>query len=175
MRPRLTLALSLSLLLFLPALAPAKGINGPVRVSWNGAPPADTRVGGTWDARFTLLQGPGGYYPERPVHPFVVVTDSATGAVRRIAATPDGATNAFKASVPFPHAGSFVVAAAKIDPRRPNRLGTWGPVHIGPAPSIGSSGGTTNWPWIAGVLAAIGALGAALGLRRRQRPRPAGA
>ena len=38
---RLALA-PLLLLLLLPSGAAAKGMNGPVTVSWNGAPPADT-------------------------------------------------------------------------------------------------------------------------------------
>lgn len=173
---RLALVCCVAVGLLVPASAAAKGINGPVRVSWNGAPPADTPVGGTWDARFTLIQGPGGFYSDPPVvHPVVVVKDMASGAVRRIPAIRDGAGNAFRASVPFPRAGSYDISAASIDPRRPNRVGSWGPVHIGPPPGAAHGDATTTWPWILGALAGLGALGAALGLRRRQRLGPAGA
>ena len=166
------LSLPLLLLLLLPALASAKGLDGPVSVSWNGAPPADTRAGGTWHAAFTLVTGPGGYYPERPVHPVVLVT-GASGTTRHIRARSDGAPNAFRADVRFPRGGAYDVAVRGFDLREPDRIAAWGPVRIGPAPVAATpdGGDPARWPWVFGALAAVALLLA--GARARSRPRAA--
>jgi len=164
MRAKLPLPLPLLpvllLLLAPPSATAAKDLQGPVRVSWNGAPPADTPVGGTWDARFTLHQGPGGYDLARPVHPVVVVTDLESGTTRRIHAVVDGAPHAFRADVPFGRAGAYQVALAEFDPRRPRAIASWGPVRIGP-PAGTDGDDSPAWPWILGGLIAVSALGGA--------------
>ena len=168
---RLTLALFLSLALSLPALAPAKGMNGPVSVSWNGAPPADTTAGGTWHAAFTLFTGPGGYYPEQSVHPVLLITDAA-GKTRHVRALPDGDSgNAFRADVPFPRAGAYDVGVRGFDLREPYRVSAWGPVRIGPAVGAPSreDGNPSRWPWVLGGLVAAAALLAGGRLRPRTR------
>ena len=163
----------LLLLLLLPSGAAAKGMNGPVSISWNGAPPADTLAGGTWHAAFTLITGPGGYYPERAVHPVILITDAA-GVTRRIPARPDGASNAFRADVRFPKAGAYDVAVRGFDLRQPEQVSSWGPVHIGRPPGAsGSTGGDpARWPWVLGGLAAVALLlvGARARLRHRAAP-----
>lgn len=164
------LALALLLLLLLPGAAAAKGMNGPVTVSWNGAPPADTPAGGTWHALFTLIQGPGGYYPERPVHPVMLITDAA-GRTRHVRAVSDGDSgNGFRADVPFPRAGAYDVAVRGISVREPERIVAWGPVRIGPpAQTAARDGGEpSRWPWVlAGLVVLGGLLVAGLGLRPR--------
>ena len=156
----------LLLLLLLPAPQTlAKGMNGPVSVSWNGAPPADTPAGGTWHAAFTLSTGPGGYFPERAVHPVVLITD-ASGKTRHVRALPDGDLgNAFVAEVTFPRAGAYDVAVTGYDLRNPEQISSWGPVRIGPPAAASSSGGSDDparWPWILGGAAALLLLAALL-------------
>jgi hypothetical protein len=159
---RLTLALLLLLLLLLPSGAAAKGMNAPVTVSWNGAPPADTPAGGTWHAAFTLVTGPGGYFPERAVHPVLLIT-GADGHTRHVAARADGTEgNAFVADVAFPKAGAFDVAVKGFDLRAPEKISSWGPVRIGPAaaPAAATSSGDdpARWPWVLAVVVLLGGL-----------------
>jgi hypothetical protein len=157
MRP---LVVALLALLLVSTDAAAKDRNAPERVLWNSTPD-DVRAGGTWDARLSLLQGPGGFYSDK-VHPVIVVTDLAGGAERRMAMTVDVSPNTFKATVRFPHAGLYEVAVAGFDPRDPERfVDTGPPVRIEPAASraaAASSLGETSWPWVLAAGAVLSAL-----------------
>src|SRR5215213_3171550 len=127
------LAVALLALLLVPVAAAAgKGPNGPVRVIWNSTPD-DVRAGGTWDARLSLLQGPGGFDPGQR-RPVVVVTDLDSGAERRVATTVDVPPNTFKANVTFPRRGSYHVAVTDFDPRDPQRVAAGAPVDVAPGP-----------------------------------------
>jgi hypothetical protein len=108
MRP---LAVALLTLVVVAPTAAAKEQDAPVRVLWNSTP-TDLRAGDTWDARLSLLQGPGGYDPGK-ARPTILVTDLDSGAKRRVAMTVDVPPSTFKASVPFPSAGSYSVAIRK--------------------------------------------------------------
>jgi hypothetical protein len=55
MRP---LAVALLALLVAPVSAAGKEPDAPLRVLWNSTP-AGVQPGGAWDARLSLLQGPG--------------------------------------------------------------------------------------------------------------------
>jgi hypothetical protein len=66
----------LALALAVPATAAAKDPNAPVHVLWNSSP-AGTRPGGTWDARISVMQEPGGLNFGH-VRPVLVITDTAT-------------------------------------------------------------------------------------------------
>jgi hypothetical protein len=79
MRP-FAFALSLLALLIVPVTAAGKEPKAPVRVLWNSTL-GDVQAGGTWDARLSLLQGPGGFDPGR-AHPAIVVTELTSGASR---------------------------------------------------------------------------------------------
>lgn len=141
MRP-LALAAALLALLAAPVGAAGKEPNAPVRVLWNSTP-ADMQVGGTWDARLSLLQGPGGFDPGR-TRPTIVVTDLKSGAERRVPMTVDVPPSTFKASVAFPRAGGYAVSATNFDPRHPARTAAIdAPVSVAP----GRKGGET-WPYL---------------------------
>jgi hypothetical protein len=146
--------------------AAAKDPNAPERVLWNSTPD-DVRAGGAWNARLSLLQGPGGFYSDR-VHPVIVVTDLDGGAERRVPMTVDLSPNTFKATVPFPRAGLYEVAVAGFDPRDPARFADTGPpVRIRPAASRASAG----VPWgLAAVIASSALLlvGTWAGARRSE-------
>ena len=161
MRP---VVVALLALLIVSADATAKDPNAPERVLWNSKPD-DIRAGGAWDARLSLLQGPGGFYSDR-VRPAIVVTDLAAGAERRVPMTVDVSPNTFKATVPFPQAGLYEVAVVGFDPRDPARfVDTGPPVRIQPAASPAAV------PWALAVGIAISAL--LLGLGRQATRRPA--
>ena len=123
MRP-LALAL-LVLVLFLPVDAAGKDPNATVRVLWNSTPDG-VRAGGTWDARVSLLQGPGGFHG-RKAPPAIVVTELASGAERRVPMIVDVPPNTFRAAVTFSRAGLYEVAVAGFDPRDPARFTDIGP------------------------------------------------
>jgi hypothetical protein len=152
----------LALLIVSVGDAAAKDPNAPERVLWNSTPD-DMRAGSAWDARLSLLQGPGGFYSDK-VRPVIVVTDLAGGAERRVRMTVDVPPNTFRATVPFPRAGLYEVAVAGFDPRDPARfVDTGPPVRIQPAASRASA------PWLPVVGIAILAL--LLGLWRIPRVR----
>jgi hypothetical protein len=152
MRP---LALALLALLLVPVSAAGKESDAPVRVLWNSTPDA-VQSGGAWDARLSLLQGPGGFYG-RKARPVIVVTELGTSAERRVPMAVDVSANTFRARVPFPRAGRYEVAVAGFDPRNPARLvGVGGPVQVEAAPAAGDA--SISWPW--GL--AAGAAGLAL-------------
>jgi hypothetical protein len=156
MRP---LVVALLALLLVSADAAAKDPSAPERVLWNSTPD-DIRAGGAWDARLSLLQGPGGFFSDK-VRPVIVVTDLAGGAERRVPMTVDLSPNTFKATVPFPRAGLYEVAVAGFDPRDPARfVDTGPPVRIRPAASLTAGSGDTPWPWVLAVGAVITALAA---------------
>ena len=143
------LAVALLALLLLPVAAAGKGPDGPVRVLWNSTPD-DLRAGGTWDARLSLLQGPGGFDPGRR-RPVIVVTDLGSGAERRVGTTVDVPPNTFKAKLTFPHRGSYHVAVADFDPRAPQHVAAGAPVDVGPGPTTSSDA----WPWALGGAMAL--------------------
>jgi hypothetical protein len=148
MRP---LVVALLALLIVSADATAKDPNAPERVLWNSKPD-DIRAGGTWDARLSLLQGPGGFYSDR-VRPAIVVTDLAAGAERRVPMAVDVSPNTFKATVPFPQAGLYEVAVVGFDPRDPARF-----VDAGPPVRIQPAASRAGVPWMLAVGLAIAAL-----------------
>jgi hypothetical protein len=158
MRP---LAVALLTLLLLPVTAAGKDPDAPARVVWNSTPD-DVRAHGTWDARVSVLQGPGGLDGAR-VRPSIVVTPLPGGAERRVPMIVDVPPNTFRATVPFPRAGIYEVAVAGFDPRDPARFIDVGPpVRIEPAAPADSS-----WPWAPTVGAALAVLVAGAWSRRR--------
>jgi hypothetical protein len=151
------LALSLLALVLLPATAAGKDPKAPVRVLWNSTP-QDVRAGGTWDARLSLLQGPGGFYGGH-ARPVIVVTELASGAERQVPTAVDVSANTFRATVTFPRAGLYEVAVRRFDPRDPARVMDIGPpVRIEPAPAAAASADAASWPWAPTVGAAIAVL-----------------
>jgi hypothetical protein len=159
------LALALLALLLVPVTAAGKNPNAPVRVLWNSTPD-HVRARGTWDARLSLLQGPGGL-ATGTARPVIVVTESASGAERRVPMRVDVPPNTFRATVPFPRAGLYRVAVAGFDPGDPARLADIGsPVSIEPAPPSAADAGGASWPWAPVVGGALAALVAALSIQR---------
>jgi hypothetical protein len=154
MRP-LALASALLALALVPAGAAAKDRDAHVRVLWNSAH-ADVRAGGTWDARLSLLQGPGGFDPGQ-ARPLIVVTELASGAKRQVPMVVDLPPNTFKARVAFPRAGRYQVAATRFDPRHPERVARMGPpVSIQAAQSTATDAGGATSPWlIVGAIAVL--------------------
>ena len=160
-----SLALALLVLLFVPVTAACKNPNAPVRVAWNSTPD-DTRARGTWDARLSVLQGPGGLHPGT-APPVIVVTESTSGSERRVPMRVDVPPNTFKATVPFPRAGVYRVAVAHFDPADPARLADIGaPVSIEPAPPSAASADGASWPLALVAGGAIAALVAAGSIQR---------
>jgi len=154
MRP---FVLALLALLLVPVSAAGKEPDAPVRVLWNSTPDG-VQAGGSWDARLSLLQGPGGFYGRR-ARPVIVVTELATGAEERVPMAVDVSPNTFKAKVRFPGAGRYEVAVAGFDPRDPERFADVGrPVRVEPVPPAASGGGEW-WPW---AVVVVGAAGVAL-------------
>jgi hypothetical protein len=161
---------ALALALLLPASAAAKNPNAPVHVLWNSNP-AGIRAGGTWDARISVMQEPGGLYMGH-VRPVLIVTDMATGATRRIRTRMDIPPNTFKALVPFPRAGDYSVTATRFHPRHLDYTANLGrPVSVAakpapvPAAPARDGGGLPWWPF---ALAGAGVV--VLVVARRRRP-----
>lgn len=163
MRP---VVVALLALLLVSADAVAKDANAPERVLWNSKPD-DIRAGGSWDARLSLLQGPGGFYSEK-ARPVIVVTDLAGGAERLVPMAVDVPPNTFRATVPFPRAGVYEVAVANFDPADPARF-----VDTGPPVRIQPAGSRASAPWVV-VGIAISALLVGLWRIARVRARPTG-
>ena len=157
MRP---LVVALLTLLLVPVGAAGKNPNAPERVLWNSSP-AGIPAGGTWDARLSLLQGPGGFSSDK-ARPVIVVTDLGGGSERRVPMTVDVPPNTFRATVAFPRAGLYEVAVARFDPRDPARFVDVGrPVRIEPAASltaVGPSAADASWRWALAAGIAITAL-----------------
>jgi hypothetical protein len=163
---RRALALALAAALAQPSLAAAKDPGAPVRVQWNSPPPAGT----TWDARFSLLQGPGGFAPDEAVRPVVVVRDVRTGATRRVAARVDVPPNTFRADVRLPGPGTWRISVARFDPSRPARTAAYGaPVRVGATPPDGGRG-APGWLWPVLGASAVAAAAVSRGVRRRNGP-----
>ena len=147
MRP---LAVALLALLLVPVSAPGKEPDAAVRVLWNSTPDG-LQAGGEWDARLSLLQGPGGFYDGKP-RPVIVVTEPGTGGERRVPMAVDVSANTFRARVVFPRAGRYEVGVAGFDPHNPARLVDIGrPVHVEPAPAAGDASISWRWALAAGV------------------------
>jgi hypothetical protein len=154
MRP---LAFALLTLLLVPVSAAGKEADAPVRVLWNSTPDG-LEAGGSWDARLSLLQGPGGFYGRKP-KPVIVVTELATRAEEHVPMAVDVPPNTFRAAVRFPRSGRYEVAVAGFDPRDPERFADVGrPVRVEPVPPAVSGGGEW-WPW---AVVLVGAAGVAL-------------
>ena len=144
MRP-FALALSLLALLVVPGTAAGKEPKAPVRVLWNSTL-GEVHAGDSWDARLSLLQGPGGFDPGR-AHPAIVVTELSNGAKRRVPMRVDLPPNTFAAKVAFPRAGIYRVAAISFDPRHPRRSAPLSaPVAVAPTATAGQDDAET-WPW----------------------------
>jgi hypothetical protein len=156
------LAGALLVSLLVPVTAAGDDRDAPVRVRWNSTP-ENLRAGSTWDARLSVLQGPGGF-DGGDTRPVIVVTDLAGGAQRRVPLIVDVPPNTFRATVTFPRAGVYRVAAAGFDPRDPARLADVGaPVGIEPAlrPATTARGAASaSWAWAVVVVAVIAAAGA---------------
>ena len=165
---RRVLGLLAPALLLLPAAAAAKDPGAPARVLWNSKPDG-VRAGGNWDARLSVLRGPGGSDPGR-LRPVLIVTEMASNTTRRIPTAVDVPPNTFKAGVPFPHQGDYTVTVAAFDPRRPAATANMGrPVSVAAAPAPPHDGsGPARWLW---ALAAAALVSAAAGARHlRHRP-----
>ena len=167
------LALALLVLLLVPATAAGKDPDDPVRVLWNSMPD-HIQSHGTWDARLSVLQGPGGLYGGT-ARPEIVITELASGAERRVPMIVDVPPNTFRASVAFPHAGLYEVAVAGFDPRDPAHMTDIGaPVLIEPArppAAAAANAGGAAWPWALVVGAAIVAsLAGAWSIQRVRAP-----
>jgi hypothetical protein len=163
-----SLAVALLALLLVPVSATGKEPDDPVRVLWNSTPDG-VRAGGAWDARLSLLQGPGAFYGGK-VRPVIVATKLATRAERRVPMVVDLSPNTFKATVAFPHAGRYMVAVAGFDPRDPERsvdIGQSVLVKPAPPPTAAAASGSAWWPW-AVVIAAL--LASAWTIRRAGVP-----
>jgi hypothetical protein len=146
------LAVALLALLLVPVSAAGKEPDAPVRVLWNSTPDG-VQAGGAWDARLSLLQGPGGFYDAK-ARPVIVATELATRAEGRVPMVVDVSPNTFRATVEFPRAGRYEVAVAGFDPRDPERLVEIGhPVRVEPVTAAAAGGGAW-WPW-AVVVAAL--------------------
>jgi hypothetical protein len=169
-----SLAVSLLALLLVPAGAGAKDPEAPVRVLWNSHP-GDARPDGSWDARLSLLQGPGGFYEAR-ARPVIVLTELAGGAGRRVPMVRDLSANTFRATVTFPRAGGrYKVTVEGFDPRHPARTAGLGTaVRVEPRASVAraATSPAAPWPWIAlGGGAIVALLAGAFGIKRaRMRP-----
>jgi hypothetical protein len=151
MRP---LALGLLALLVMPVTALGQDRDAPVRVIWSSTP-ENVRARGTWDARLSVLQGPGGF-DEGNNRPVIVVTELDSGAKRRVRMRVDVPPNTFRALVTFPRAGLYHVSVVGFDPRHPSRIaGIGAPVRIEPTPP---SRGASSPSLAILVAATIGAL-----------------
>jgi len=162
MRPFAT-ALALVALLVVPTTAAGKEPKAPVRVLWNSTL-GDVHAGDTWDARLSLLQGPGGFDPGR-AHPAIVITELSNGAKRRVPMRVDLPPNTFEAKIAFPRAGIYRVAAITFDPRHPAREAALSaPVAVAPGPGDSSE----TWPWLLAAGVALGLLMSKTVMRLRQ-------
>jgi hypothetical protein len=160
------IALSLLALLLVPATAAGKDANAPVRALWNSSP-ENVGAGGTWDARLSVLQGPGGLYGGH-ARPVIIVTSLASHAERRVPMGVDVPPNTFRANVTFPRAGLYEVAVGGFDPRDPERFIDIGPpVRIEPTAAAANATGA-SWPWGPTVGAAIAVLLAGAATRSRR-------
>jgi hypothetical protein len=150
MRP---LAIALLMLAVLAPSTAAKEPKAPVRVLWNSTL-GDVKAGDSWDARLSLLQGPGGFDPGR-AHPAIVVTELSNGAKRRVPMRVDLPPNTFAAKIAFPRAGIYRVAAITFDPRHPRRSAPLGaPVAVAATPH----GGAETWPYLLAAALALALL-----------------
>jgi hypothetical protein len=162
MRP---LALALLALLLVPVSAAGKEPEAPVRVLLNSMPDG-VQAGEAWDARVSVLQGPGGF-DGGEARPVIAVNRLATRAERRVPMVVDVPPNTFRATVPFPRAGRYVVTVAGFDPGDPKRFVDIGrPVLVEGATAAAASDGAW-WPW-AVVVAAL--LASAWTIRRLRVP-----
>jgi hypothetical protein len=168
---RRLLGLLALLLLLLPAAAAAKPGHEPARVMWNSRPDG-VRAGGSWDARLSLLRGPGGADPGR-LRPVLIVTEMASNTTRRIPTVVDVPPNTFKALVRFPRQGDYTVTVANFDPQRPAATENLGrPVSIAAAPApppAHDGGGPAWWLWALAAVAVVSAAAGARHLRHRAR------
>src|SRR5262245_46764946 len=165
----------LAVTLVLPATAAAKDANAPARVLWNSTP-GGLRAGGSWDARLSILRGPGGGDPGR-LRPVLIVTEMSTNTIRLVPLRVDIPPNTFEALVRFPHQGDYSVTAARFDPRRPASTANLGrPVSVAAAPAPPPAGDGGGVPWWAFALAGAGVVAAVAFFMRGRgaaRTRPA--
>jgi hypothetical protein len=159
----------LALTLAFPAGAAAKDLDAPARVLWNSEPNR-VRAGGSWDARLSILRGPGGSDPGR-LRPVLIVTEMASNTTRRIPTALDVGPNTFKASVRFPRQGDYTVTVASFDPRRPAATANLGhPVSVAAAPAPPPAHDSRPWwLWALAAAAVVSAAAGARHLRHRAR------
>jgi hypothetical protein len=164
----------LALTLVFPAGAAAKDLDAPARVLWNSEPDG-LRAGGSWDARLSILRGPGGldWGPPARLRPVLIVTEMASNTTRRITTVLDVPPNTFKALVRFPRHGDYTVTVAGFDPRRPAATANLGrPVSVAAAPAPAPAhddGGPAWWLWALGAAGVASAAAGARHLRHRAR------
>jgi hypothetical protein len=162
----------LALTLVFPAGAAAKDLDAPARVLWNSEPDG-LRAGGSWDARLSILRGPGGldWGPPARLRPVLIVTEMASNTTRRITTVLDVPPNTFKALVRFPRQGDYTVTVASFDPRRPAATANLGrPVSVAAASAPPhDGGGSPSWLWALGAAAVVSAAAGARHLRHRAR------
>jgi hypothetical protein len=161
----------LALTLVFPVGAAAKDSGAPARVLWNSQP-GGIRAGERWDARLSILRGPGGADPGR-LRPVLIVTEMASNTTRRISTAVDVPPNTFKALVRFARQGDYTVTVANFDPRRPAATANLGrPVSVVAAltaPPAHDDGGPAWWLWALAAAAVLSAAAGARHLRHRAR------
>ena len=131
--------------------------------------PDDMEPGQPWQPELTILQH--GVTPLDGLSPTITITGAEGEEI--FTATPTGEPGKYVANVVFPSAGSWAIA---IDSSFGESRLTYGPVAIATRDTLPATGGGGDFPLVA-VLAALAgvvvAAGAALGLARQRRLRPA--
>lgn len=131
--------------------------------------PDDVEPGQPWNPELTILQH--GVTPLDGLSPTITITGAEGEEL--FTATPTGEPGKYVANVVFPSAGSWAIA---IDSSFGESRLTYGPVTIATRDSAPSTGGGSEFPFVA-VLAALGGLvvvgAAAFGLVRQRRLHPA--
>lgn len=133
-------------------------------------PPDDPTAGSTWDAKITILQH--GQTPLSGVSPTLTLIGDGGKRVT-FPAKPTDEAGVYVAAVKFPTAGSWSYEVYDGFTRYGGaQKHTFGAISVG-GPGSGSGSEFPTLPVTAIVVAALGALAAALLGMRRLRPRPA--
>lgn len=164
-----TSATALAIIAALLALPAAAAAGGWATVGLSSTPD-DVKPGATWNVDIEVLQH--GRKPLDGVHPTVTITSA--GASRTFTTRPAGTPGVHRASVTFPHAGTWRYV---VDDGFTARH-SYPPVQIGAgaAASVASDDAALAYDRLAlAALAGIAAAGLARLLPRRRRPRHAAA